>query len=310
MRTALLMLGVGLLLTALSGNARANQPWHGDYFPNVVLTDQDGKKHKFYDDIIKDKIVALNFIYTRCKDVCPADTARLTRVQDMLGDRVGKDIFMYSISLEPQHDTPKVLKDYMHMFGVKPGWMFLTGKKADIDLLQKKLGMVGQDIPALREHNTSFMMGNETAGQWIKRSPYDDPKILSILLSETLNNNVSNEERQPYSAAPQMQSRSTGDYIFRTRCTSCHTIGNGDRLGPDLSGVTLRRSKEWLMRWLKEPDKMISKKDPIALDMMRRYRNLPMPNLGMNDVDAAALFDFLQNPDKDTAAPAAEPAPH
>jgi len=282
--------------------AFANQAWHGDYFPNFVLTDQNGKPHRFYDDIIKGKVVALNFIYTRCKDVCPADTAQMTRVQEMLGDQVGKDVFMYSISLEPEHDTPKVLKAYMHMFNVKPGWMFLTGKKSDIELLQRKLGLVGsKDIPELRDHDTSFIVGNEATGQWIKRSPYDDPKVLAILLGETLNNGAGGSRgREPYSAAPQVTGRSSGDFLFRTRCTSCHTIGGGDRLGPDLSGVLERRSAEWLTRWLKEPDKMTAEKDPIVEEMKGRYRNLPMPNLGLNDADAQALLAYFAHPDSGT----------
>jgi protein SCO1/2 len=74
-------------------------------------------------------------------------------------------------------------------------------------------------------------------------------------------------------------------------------MGNGDRLGPDLAGVLDRRSKHWLVRWLKEPDKMIAEKDPAAMDMMARYRNLPMPNLGLNDTDAAALMEFFAKPD-------------
>jgi protein SCO1/2 len=292
--------------------ARASQSWHGDYFPNIVLTDQDGKTHRFYDDIIKGKVVALNFIYTRCKDVCPADTAQLTRVQDLLGAQVGRDVFMYSISLEPEHDTPAVLKDYMHMFNVKPGWMFLTGKKDEIETLQRKLGLIGSGItPELREHDTSFIVGNETTGQWIKRSPYDDPKVLAILLGETLNNGAGGSMgRASYAAAPQVTGRSAGEYLFRTRCTSCHTIGKGDRLGPDLQGVPERRSTAWLVRWLKEPDKMIEEKDPAVVDMLSRYRGLPMPNLGLTDADASAMIEYLQNPDSGSGITPQPHAPH
>src|SRR5689334_8195835 len=75
--------------------------WGPDYFPNVVLTNQDGAKLHFYDDIIKGKIVVIDLIYTHCVDACPLETARLAQVQKMLGDRVGKDIFFYSISIDP-----------------------------------------------------------------------------------------------------------------------------------------------------------------------------------------------------------------
>ena len=109
--------------------APKGSPWGADYFPNVELTDQDGKTVKFYDDLIKDKVVAINFIYTHCGDTCPAETASLRQVQKLLGDRVGKDIFFYSISIDPDHDTPKVLKEYADKFHAGPGWRFLTGKK-------------------------------------------------------------------------------------------------------------------------------------------------------------------------------------
>ena len=76
---------------ALSSSAMAQQThWHGDYFPNVVLRDQNGRQLHFYDDVIRGKVVSINFIYTNCRDICPLDTAQLRRVQQLLGDRVGR----------------------------------------------------------------------------------------------------------------------------------------------------------------------------------------------------------------------------
>ncbi|MCE9521363.1 MAG: SCO family protein [Alphaproteobacteria bacterium] len=279
--------------------AEAGQSWHDGYFPNVVLTDQDGKKVKFYDDVIKGKVVVLSFIYTKCKDVCPVDTAQLRQVHELLGDRVGRDVFFYSISIDPKNDTPAVLKRYMHMFDIGPGWRFLTGNKEDIVTLQRKLGLIGADVPVLKEHNTSVMLGNEATGQWIKRSPYDHPKILANLLTDSLGKYVggSNKSLQPFSVAAEIKGQTRGDILFRTRCTACHTIGGGDKLGPDLKGVVAARPRDWLTRWLKEPDKMIAEKDPVALALKARYRNLPMPNLGLNDIDAAALIEYLEKED-------------
>ena len=82
------------------------------YFPNTPLVNQDGKQVRFFDDLIKDKVVAINFIFTGCSDSCPVETARLRQVQKILGDRVGKDIFLYSISIDPYNDTPATLKRY------------------------------------------------------------------------------------------------------------------------------------------------------------------------------------------------------
>src|SRR5712672_3762184 len=123
-------------LAALAGN-----PWGADYFPNVPLITQDGKVVRLYDDLLKGKSVAINLIYTTCSASCPLETARLVQVQRILGDRVGKDVFFYSISIDPKRDTPEVLKAYMQRYHVGPGWQFLTGKDEDIKLVAQKLGL-------------------------------------------------------------------------------------------------------------------------------------------------------------------------
>jgi protein SCO1/2 len=86
---------------------------------------------RFFDDLIKDKVVMINIIYTSCPDVCPLETARLREVQKNLGDRVGKDVFMYSITVDPQRDTPEVLRKYAEKFDAGPGGLFLFVKKAE-----------------------------------------------------------------------------------------------------------------------------------------------------------------------------------
>ncbi len=303
-------------ISALGTAAAADdRGWHGNWFPNVVLTTQDGKKVRFYDDVIKGKVVSLNFIYTNCGDVCPLDTAQMRQVHALLGDRVGKDIFFYSISIDPDYDTPARLKRYMRQFDIGPGWTFLTGKKKDIELIQRKLGIRIVDPKNIKEHDTRLMVGSEPLGQWIKRSPFDDPMILANLLGDTLHNYSGGgaiaAHRQSYSAAHQVKGPSRGEYLFRTRCDSCHTIGGGDRLGPDLAGTASARPRAWLHRWLKEPDKMLAEGDPVAVAMKARFRNLPMPNLGLNDVDAAAIIEFLHAEDAKRAAAAThKPATH
>ena len=145
---AIIVLLIGTVLMPVSGPAwaaPASSRWRGDYFPNIPLLTQDGKTVRFYDDLIKDKVVAINFIYTHCSDSCPAETASMRQVQKALGDRVGRDIFFYSISIDPEHDTPAVLKAYSEKFRVGPGWTFLTGNKADITFLRKKLGLYSEE---------------------------------------------------------------------------------------------------------------------------------------------------------------------
>ncbi len=278
------------------GAAPKDSPWGGDYFPNVMLTDQYGKKHRFYDDLIKDKVVAINFIYTHCSDSCPVETANLKRVQTLLDDRVGKDIFFYSISIDPSHDSPKTLKEYAERFKVGPGWLFLTGKKEDSVLLRKKLGLYNSEgEKKLSDHNTNFIVGNESTGQWIKKTPYDEPMTLARLLGYSLAKvKIMPGGKHPsYSQAKPIEYYSKIAEIYQSRCSSCHSLGAENGLGPGLQGVTQRRDKVWLARWLKEPDKMLAEKDPIAIDMYNRFNKVIMPNLKLEDNDVKALIDYL-----------------
>lgn len=138
-------------------------------FPNVTLTTHDGKKVKFYDDLLKDKIVIINFMYIRCQGTCPGTTANLVKVQKLLGDRIGKDIFMYSITLKPEEDSARDLAAYANAYKVGPGWKFLTGDPKDIELLRQKLGFIDRDPE--RDANKSnhigmLRWGNEPHTLW------------------------------------------------------------------------------------------------------------------------------------------------
>jgi protein SCO1/2 len=138
-------------------------------FPNVKLQNQDGQEVRFYDDLIKDKIVTINFFYAKCEGICPTVTANLAKAQKILGDRVGKDIFMTSISLKPEHDTRAVLKEYADMFKARPGWSFLSGKPDDVEHLRRSLGFTNLD-PRLdkdtSQHIGNVRMGNEPLMLW------------------------------------------------------------------------------------------------------------------------------------------------
>src|SRR5215813_4995939 len=96
------------------------------YFPDVTLVTHEGKKVRLYEDLIKDKCVTINFMYTHCEGICSPVTTNLLRVQELLRDRIGKDIFMYSFTLKPWEDTPKVLAEYVKERKIGPGWTFLT----------------------------------------------------------------------------------------------------------------------------------------------------------------------------------------
>ena len=138
-------------------------------FPNIELTTHEGEKVRFYDDLIKDKFVTINMVYTSCKTTCPLTTANLVRVQKLLGDRVGRDLFMYSITLDPKRDTPRVLKRYARTFGVGKGWTFLTGKPEDIERLRRALGFrwANKEMDKNKDfHTGSVRYGNEPNMVW------------------------------------------------------------------------------------------------------------------------------------------------
>lgn len=306
---AFLMVLLALALTSMLAAAEAarnpQSPWGADYFPNIPLRTQDGKPVRFFDDLIKDKVVAINFIFTSCTDSCPLETARLKEVEQLLGDRIGQDVFLYSISIDPEVDTPPVLKQYAARFGAdRPGWLFLTGKKEDINLLRERLGLY---MPAIegssKDHNLSLIVGNQRTGRWQKASPFENPYVLANQLGSVLHNwKTASVNRNDYANAPtKLREMSKGEQLFRTRCSSCHTLGaeagalaGPHNVGPDLQGVTQRRERAWLVRWLKHPDKMIAEKDPIALALLEQYK-VAMPNLRLNDVEVAALLNYLDD---------------
>lgn len=167
-------LGVGSLTLASSKSghsaaASASSGPRAKHFPNFVLTTHEGNKVRFYDDLIRGKQVMINFMYAQCADICPGQTANLLEVQKALGEHVGRDIFMYSITLEPGRDTPMVLNDYAKGFGIGPGWLFLTGKPSEIEILRRKLGFVDPD-PELDKNKTQHiglvLYGIEPLDRW------------------------------------------------------------------------------------------------------------------------------------------------
>jgi protein SCO1/2 len=275
---------------------KEDSQWGGSHFPNVELITQDGKKVRFYDDLIKGKVVALELIYTTCKYNCPLETARLVQVQKLLGNRMGKDIFFYSITIEPEHDTPEVLKAYAEKYNVGPGWLFLTGKPADIKLISKKLGL--DKLPNGNDpdgHMPSLLIGNDATGIWMRNSALDNTKFMAMKIQGLMGYSA---QAANLGAANRTESVKLdidkGKYLFATRCAACHTIGNGDKVGPDLLGVTNVRDRAWLSRIITEPDKLIEEKDPIATMLFKKYREIRMPRLGLAPEDVNTLIDFMK----------------
>ncbi|HSG96717.1 MAG TPA: copper chaperone PCu(A)C [Woeseiaceae bacterium] len=296
MRESLSVLAIAAVLAAMAPAASAASPWGANYFPNVPLITQDGETVRFFDDLIEDKIVAINFIYTTCVDSCPLETAQLVKVQQILGDRLGKDVYFYSISIDPDHDTPTVLKEYKERFGAE--WTFLTGDEDDIISLRRKLGLYVEEIQdGSNNHNVNMIIGNQSTGRWMKRSPFENPYVLA----EQIGNWLTDWKTPPkkgldYASAPKLRDVPPGERLFRTRCATCHTVTGDeaeDALGPDLLGVTERRELDWLINWLRAPDQMLASKDPIALALYEKYNKLAMPNMRLNRQEAMDLLSYL-----------------
>jgi len=139
------------------------------HLPNVELFTQYGERVLFYDDLVKDKKVLINFMYTRCTGICSPVTANLVQVAGLLGGRIGSDIFMYSISLTPRQDPPRALRDYAAQHGVGPGWLFLTGRPDHVEMVRRGLGFALQDPgeDADRDNHIGMLKyGDEPIMRW------------------------------------------------------------------------------------------------------------------------------------------------
>ena len=181
------LLPIGLVLAAERSPAPAPQSsipkaMGPEYFPNVVLRTHEGREVRFYDDLIKGKVVLINFMYARCEGICPGNTANLRKVQRLLGDLVGREVFMYSFTLKPEEDTPEVLATYAAAHGVGPGWQFLTGSPEDIELLRQALGFTDPD-PVLDQDKSTHvgvvLYGSEPHQQWAACPGLAEPGVLA-----------------------------------------------------------------------------------------------------------------------------------
>jgi protein SCO1/2 len=151
------------------------------YLPNIPLVTHEGKEVRFYDDLVKGKVVMLNFFYAVCADVCPAVTANLVEVQKMLGDQVGRDIFMYSFTLKPEADDVFAIRAYRETYDAGPGWTFLTGKPEDMETLRRGIGftdpnpLVDKDTT---QHIGNVRYGNEPLMLWAACPGMGKPQLL------------------------------------------------------------------------------------------------------------------------------------
>ena len=148
--------------------------------PNTPIYNQDGKQLNFYNDLVKDKIVAINFIFTTCTASCPPLTATFRRVQQTAAER-GLDIKLISVSVDPTVDTPERLHDFAEKFKAAPGWTFVTGDKSEIDSLLNALGVA---VANKNDHTPMVMIGNDAVDYWTRAYGLSSPTKLVDLLAE------------------------------------------------------------------------------------------------------------------------------
>lgn len=173
-----------------SSATRASRHGRGDevsaarkYFTDVVLVNQDGQEMRLYSDLMQDRIVVINPFFTSCRGVCPAMMQGLLEIQRWLGDRLGNDVTMISISVDPLTDTPDVIKAYAESYGAKPGWYFLTGEKETVDWVHYKLGQYVEDKET---HTSIILLGNLRTGLWKKVLGIADPAEIIRLVQEVV----------------------------------------------------------------------------------------------------------------------------
>ncbi len=276
--------------------------WNAEYFPNVPVVAHDGRTFRFYDDLVKDKIVVVSFIYTSCSNICPLMTARLAQVKELVGERVGRDVVFLSITIDPLIDGPDVLRTYAETYGAGPGWLFLTGEPDDIDLIRRKLGERSRQKA---EHRTDVILGNDMTGEWGRDSAFTEIEVLAenirrmdpawrAIAREPAPSELSD---QAYTLAG-----TPGAALWAKACASCHTVGGGDRIGPDLARLAQRRDDAWLRRFLAAPDEMRAAGDPIALELDARYPGVRMPNLSLSSADIDDLLAYLAHHGQTAAA--------
>lgn len=135
------------------------------YFTDIQLVNQNGEKMRFYHDLLQGKTVIINSFFATCQGSCLPMTRNLEKVQEALGDRLGKDARIISISVDPDVDTPTELKAFSKKFHARPGWYFLTGSKENVEYVLKKLGQFVEDK---NDHLNIFIIGNERTGLWKK----------------------------------------------------------------------------------------------------------------------------------------------
>ena len=254
MRRVMTAAAAAFAIVSAVATAEAQSRRGPEFLPNRPVVNQNGEQLKFYDDLIKDKIVIVMFIYTSCTDICPLTTARMTLIEDKLGPLIGKDFFIVSMTVDPEVDTPEKLKAYSKSFATGPGWTFVTGKPEDIRAINHRLG---ERSKVLSEHRNEIVLGNDVTGEWQRDNVMGDlDRVVRTIreMDPKFRAQVQPAARNPAMNTGLAMGTQPGQAMYKKICAPCHTIGVGDKVGPDLRGVTERRDRAWLASYLRNPN--------------------------------------------------------
>jgi protein SCO1/2 len=162
---AVLLLAAGLEASAATSPANSAESAFAPEVPDVPVQTQDGQSVRFFSDLVRGRVVAINFIFTACTTICPPLGARFGKLQDLLGDRLGTDVHLISVSVDPGNDTPDRLKAWGAQFGARPGWTLVTGRKPEIDRLLKAFNASSASPTG---HTAMVLVGNQKTGSWTR----------------------------------------------------------------------------------------------------------------------------------------------
>jgi len=149
--------------------------------PDIELVDQDGRPVRFYSDLVADRVVAMNFVFTTCTTVCAPMGAIFGKLQDEIGEDLGREVHLISVSVDPVTDTPQRLKAWSQRFGARSGWTLVTGPKTEIDHLLKALEVF---TPDFTDHSPTVLVGNDRTGTWQRAYGLAPVTKLAELLAE------------------------------------------------------------------------------------------------------------------------------
>jgi protein SCO1/2 len=183
----------GILVQTAAGAEASENPAE-QYFTNVKLLNQNGEPMRLYQDLLKGKVVVIDTIFTECTGICPVMSKTFQKIQEHVGDRLGRDVHLISISVDPTNDTPEKLKEFAEKFDAKPGWYFLTGPKQNVDFALQKLGGYVEDR---ENHSALVIIGNEPTGLWKKAMGLAPAAKILPIVDSVLNDEGPESEASP-----------------------------------------------------------------------------------------------------------------